>query len=108
MFKLGGWGLIINILALVWGGFMIVNFALWSDPQLFGSFGSDLRDLTNPSLTGITSGGNAISWLPDVPFFEGTVLLILVGGIVYYLVAARGRDDVDQVPDLATGEATIG
>jgi urea carboxylase system permease len=107
-FKLGGWGLVVNILALVWGGLMIINFALWSDPALFGNFGSDLRDLTNPSLTLIESGGNPISWLPDIPFFEGTVLLILAAGIVYYLVAARGREDLEQIPDVATGEATIG
>ena len=106
-FKLGGWGLIINILALVWGGLMIINFALWSDPALFGNFGSDLRDLTNPSMTAITSGGEPISWLPDIPFFEGTVLLILVAGIVYYAVAARGREDRVEV-DPATGEAVIG
>ena len=106
-FKLGGWGLIINILALVWGGLMIINFALWSDPALFGNFGSDLRDLTNPSLTAITSGGEPISWLPDIPFFEGTVLLILIAGIVYYAVAARGRADRVEV-DPATGEAVIG
>jgi urea carboxylase system permease len=106
-FKLGGWGLIINVLALVWGGLMIVNFALWSDPALFGNFGGDLRDFTNPSLTAITSGGNPISWLPDIPFFEGTVLLILVAGIVYYVIAARGREDRVEV-DPATGEAVIG
>ncbi len=28
-FKLESWGTIINILALVWGGLMIINFALW-------------------------------------------------------------------------------
>jgi urea carboxylase system permease len=107
-FKLGGWGLVINILALIWGGLMLINFALWSDPALFGSgFGSDLRDYTNPSLTAITSGGNPISWLPDIPFFEGTVLLIAIAGIVYYLVAARGREDHVEA-DAATGEAVIG
>ncbi len=106
-FKLGGWGLVVNILALVWGGLMIINFALWSDPGLFGNFGGDLRDFTNPSLNLITSGGNPISWLPDIPFFEGTVLLILIFGIVYYAVAARGREDRVEV-DAATGEAVIG
>ena len=107
-FKLGGWGLVINILALIWGGLMVINFALWSDPALFGSgFGSDLRDLTNPSLTLIKSGGNTISWLPDIPFFEGTVLLIAIVGIVYYLIAARGREDRVEA-DAATGEAVIG
>jgi amino acid transporter len=105
-FSLGSWGTIINIVALIWGGVMIVNFGLWSDSGLFGNFGSDLRDLTNPSLTALTSGGNAISFLPDIPFFEASVLLILVVGAAYYLVAQRGHED-QVAPDLATGEAVI-
>jgi len=105
-FNLGSWGTIINILALVYGGIMVINFALWKNP-LFGNFGSDLRDLTNPSLNIITSGGNAISWLPDIPFFEATVGLILIAGAVYYVATGQGRK-VDKVEaDLATGEAVI-
>ncbi len=106
-FKLGSWGTILNILALVWGGLMIINFALWSDPNLFGNFGSDLRDLTNPSLTAVTSNGEPISWLPDIPFFEATVLLILAVGVLYYLVSVRGRPEAEAA-DAVTGEATIG
>jgi urea carboxylase system permease len=106
-FKLGAWGTILNILALVWGGVMLINFALWKDPGLFGNFGSDLRDLTNPSLTIVKSGGKEISWLPNIPFFEATVLLILVVGAIYYLVSVRGRE-TDVVADAATGEAVIG
>lgn len=106
-FKLGSWGTVINILALVWGGFMIINFGLWSDPALFGNFGGDLRDFTNPSLTIVTSGGNPISWLPDIPFFEATVLLILIVGALYYLVSVRGQA-ADVEADAATGEAMIG
>ncbi len=54
------------------------------------------------------SGGNPISWLPDIPFFEATVLLILIAGIVYYLATGQGRK-VDKVEaDLATGETVIG
>src|SRR6185369_10359827 len=59
-FSLGSWGTIINIVALIWGGVMIINFGLWSDSGLFGNFGSDLRDYTNPPLSLLTSGGNAI------------------------------------------------
>jgi urea carboxylase system permease len=107
-FNLGAWGTIINVLALVYGGLMTINFALWKDPNLFGNFGSALRDATNPSLKIVTSGGNPISWLPDLPFFEGTVLLILIVGIVYYLATGQ-RSKVDKVEaDLATGEAVIG
>jgi urea carboxylase system permease len=106
-FKLGSWGTILNILALVWGAFMIINFALWSDPALFGNFGSDLRDLTNPSLTAVTSGGEPISWLPDIPFFEATVLLILLVGAAYYAISVRGSSET-VAADTVTGEATIG
>jgi urea carboxylase system permease len=106
-FKLGSWGTIINVIAILYGGIMTINFAIWNDPKLFGNFGSALRINSNPSLTLVTSGGKPISWLPDVPFFEGTVLLILIVGAVYYLVTAQGRK-VDQVEaDLATGEAVI-
>jgi urea carboxylase system permease len=106
-FSLGSWGTIINIAALVWGGAMIINFGLWSDSGLFGNFGSDLRDYTNPSLTLLTSGGQAISWLPDIPFFEASILLILIGGAIYYVATGQGRK-VDKVEaDLATGEAVI-
>jgi amino acid transporter len=107
-FKLGSWGTVINVLALIWGGAMVINFALWKDSRFFGNFGSALRDATNPSLTIVKSGGQPISWLPDIPFFEATVLLILVAGIVYYLVTGQGRK-VDKVEaDLATGETVIG
>ncbi|MBI2763852.1 MAG: amino acid permease [Chloroflexi bacterium] len=106
-FSLGSWGTIINIAALLWGGSMIVNFGLWSDASLFGNFGGDLRDYTNPSLTLLTSGGQSISWLPDIPFFEASILLILVVGVVYYFATGQGGK-VDQMEaDAATGEAVI-
>jgi urea carboxylase system permease len=105
-FNLGSWGTVINILALVYGGLMVLNFGLWKN-ALFGGFGTALRDYTNPSLTIITSGGKTISWLPDIPFFEATVLAILVVGILYYVLTGQGRKvDVTEA-DLATGEAVI-
>ena len=105
-FKLGSWGTIINILAIVWGGIMTINFALWADSNLFGNFAAN-RGLTNPSLAAITSGGKAISWMPDIPFYEATVILILAIGIVYYAVTQLNRREA-PVADRATGEAVIG
>jgi amino acid transporter len=124
-FKLGAWGTIINVLAMVWGGAMIINFAIWNS-SLFGVLGSmsytipasgsaaastwNFRDLTNPLLNTLTFlGGKTISWLPPIPLFEFTLGLIIVIGAIYYTVAGRGRLEVEQVQaDLATGEATIG
>jgi len=105
-FRLGGWGLVVNVLALVWGGVMTVNFALWQDTNIFGNFGTN-RSFTNPQLTAVTSGGKPISWLPDLPFWEATVLLILVAGIIYYAATQLRRTDQPEA-DRATGEAVIG
>lgn len=105
-FNLGSWGTIINAIALVWGGLMIINFGLWKS-SIFGIFGSDLRDYTNPSLQVVKSGGEVISWMPNIPFFEGTAALILIVGVIYYLATGQG-DKVDKVEaDLVTGEAVI-
>ena len=110
-FSLGSWGTIINILALIWGGLMIINIALWTDPSLFGVYGNDLRNTwSNPFInTFIKIGGTLQDQLPAWPVFETTVGAILVIGAVYYLVAQRGKLDKVQVEaDAATGEAVIG
>jgi urea carboxylase system permease len=74
-FKLGGWGTIVNILALVWGIAMEINF-LWP------------RVSSNPPLSAlpnVTIG----SPIGDIPVFEFTLGVILLVGLIYYLVAQR-------------------
>jgi len=114
-FSLGSWGTIINILALVWGGLMVINIGLWTAPNLFGDFGNDLRNTwSNPFInTFIAVGKNAdgtpnvLSGLPAIPVFEALVGTVLVVGAVYYLVAQARREDL-VAADTATGEAVIG
>ncbi len=108
-FKLGSWGTIINVLALIWGGAMIINIGLWTWPQVFGDFGNDLRNAwSNPFINGFLQvGGQKLDWLPAWPVFESLVGLVVVAGAIYYAVAQRGREDRVEA-DLATGEATIG
>jgi amino acid transporter len=114
-FSLGSWGTIINILALIWGGAMVINIGLWTAPNLFGDFGNDLRNTwSNPFINtflsiGKTADGkpNVLSGLPAIPVFEALVGLVLIVGLIYYLAAQRGRADAVEA-DLATGEATIG
>jgi urea carboxylase system permease len=110
-FNLGSWGTILNIFALIWGGFMVINIALWTDPGLFGVFGNDLRNTwSNPFInTFIKVGGNLQDQLPAWPIFETVVGIVLGVGALYYVVAQRGKADATQVaPDAATGEAVIG
>ena len=109
-FSLGRWGKIINIIALVWGGLMIINIALWTDP-IFGVYGNDLRATwTNPFIdTFLKFQGNVLEGLPSWPVFETVLGVIVVVGVLYYLVAERGKIDQEVVgADVATGEAVIG
>jgi len=114
-FSLGSWGTIINILALVWGGLMIINFALWQTAT-FGAFGTasyplpdgttvGIRDLSNPILAATKVFGADVS-LPPIPIFELIMIAVVVVGAIYYLVTQRGKVD-DVVADSATGEAFI-
>ena len=108
-FNLGRWGMPINILALIWGGVMIVNIGLWASPQLFGDFGGDGRGFWNPLINGLfTIGGQKLDALPPWPLFETLVGLLLVVGAVYYAVAIRGSaHDVEVAGDTAP-DAVIG
>ena len=54
-----------------------------------------------------SSGGKTISWLPDIPFYEGTILLILIVGLIYYFATGQGRREDKVEADIATGEAMI-
>ena len=110
-FSLGSWGTIINILALLWGGVMVINIAIWTDPGIFGAFGNDLRNTwSNPFInTFIKIGGKLQEGLPAWPIFETTVGAVVIIGALYYIVAQRGKLDATQVEaDQATGEAVIG
>src|SRR2546425_418955 len=80
-FKLGGWGTIVNVLGLVWGGSMLINF-LWP------------RAASNPNLSALPNFPN-LGAIGNIPIFEATILVIVVVGAIYYLVAQRGK--IDQV-----------
>ena len=102
--------MLVNILALVYGGIMIINIALWASPQLFGDFGSDGRNLWNPLINGLfTFNGQALDMLPAWPLYETMVGLLLVLGALYYLVSVRGRaHDVESAADVTAADAVIG
>jgi amino acid transporter len=56
-FSLGRWGMPVNILALIYGGVMIVNVGLWASPELFGDFGGEGRGYWNPLINGLFEVG---------------------------------------------------
>lgn len=109
-FSLGRWGKLVNILALIYGGLMIINIALWADGSLFGDWGTDGRLFWNPFInTFIKPFGNEIAGMPAWPIFETLVGAILIFGAIYYVVAVRGSaHDAETQADVVTGETVIG
>ena len=103
-FKLGSWGTIINILALVWGAAMVINIGLWEWE------GRRLRQRAAEHLV-----EPADQHLPPVERrsahrparHSGVRVLRRLGhhlGVLYYVAEGqRGKEDVEQ---LAADEAT--
>jgi amino acid transporter len=79
-FKLGSWGTVVNVLAILWGAAMIVNF-LWP------------RVTSNPNLNGLPNYPSWLGAIGGVSIFEATVGVILLVGVVYYLVAQLPKRD---------------
>ena len=94
-FSLGGWGMPINVLALVYGGLMIINF-LW-----FGG----LRSNTNPVLSGAFPGLANFPLLGNIPIFEFSLIVLFVVGAIYWFgfkrrsVIANGEKRAEALAD---------
>ena len=81
-FRLGRWGMLVNILALVYGGAMIINFA-WPRAVPF----------TNPKPN--QSGGLLnfhIGFLNDIPILWTVFVFIFLIGAIYYLAVGRRKE----------------
>jgi urea carboxylase system permease len=91
-FRLGQWGLIVNILGLVWGVAMEINF-LWPRNVSVGGQNPPLSALPNITISGA---------LANIPVYEFTLGLILLVGLIYWAVAQRRAPDT---PVVAPAEA---
>jgi amino acid transporter len=78
-FRLGRWGLLVNIVALLYGGAMLINFA-W--PRVVSN--------PKPNQTGglLTFG---LSFLNGIPILWTVVIVIALIGAIYYLVVGRTK-----------------
>lgn len=108
-FNLGSWGTILNVLALLWGGLMVINIGLWQS-DWFGAFGNELRSIwTNPPINSFLQwNGETLTGLPAWPVFETVVIGVFAVGAIYYVASGQGRREDKVEADLATGEAMIG
>ena len=78
-FRLGRWGLVVNVIALLYGGAMLVNFA-WPRPE------------SNPKPEQ-TGGLLTFGWefLNKIPILWTVVIVIVLVGAIYYLCAGRNK-----------------
>lgn len=84
-FKLGGWGTLVNVLGLIWGVAMEINF-LWPRNASVGGQNPPLSALPNASGTGTLGISGSLG---NIPIYELTLLIIVVVGLVYWLIAQR-------------------
>ena len=91
-FRLGRWGLVINIIGLVYGGAMLVNFA-W--PRAASNPQPKQEVVANSQLLNFHVG-----FLNDIPILWTVLIFILIVGTLYYLITGRRKDFAPvTVPD---------
>jgi hypothetical protein len=76
-FRLGRWGLLVNVVALLYGGAMLVNFA-W--PRLASN--------PKPNQEG---GLLKLNFLDGIPILWTVVVFIALVGAIYYLAVGRNK-----------------
>lgn len=95
-FSLGRWGMVINIIALLYGGLMIINF-LW--------FGGLRNVYTNPTIGTAFTGLNDIPAIGNIPIFEFSLIVLFVVGAIYWFgfkrrtVIANGEIGFESAPN---------
>lgn len=98
-FSLGRWGLLVNVLALLYGGLMIINF-LW--------FGGLRNTYTNPALNLIyASWANipVLNAIGNIPIFEFALILLFGIGAIYWfgfkrrVIIAAGERHTEALAD---------
>jgi urea carboxylase system permease len=95
-FSLGRWGMLVNVLALIYGGLMIINF-LW-----FGG----LRSVYTNTVLGVAFPGLAnVPFVNNIPLFELTLVVLFVVGAIYWFgfkrreVVAAGQKSAEALAD---------
>jgi urea carboxylase system permease len=86
-FRLGQWGTVVNILGLVWGVAMEINF-LWPRNASVGGQNPPLSALPNVTVP---------DFLANIPIYEFTLGVIILVGLVYWAVAQRNAPETPAV-----------
>ena len=94
-FALGRWGIPLNVLALAWGGGMLINFA-WP------------RVATNPRPSELPGTLNFHwAWLNHKPVFWTVVIVIALVGAAYFMLVQRAKPAHVEAPEGEVPPAVI-
>ena len=109
-FKLGGWGKVVNVVAIVWGLAMMLNFLTPSSAVSAWDSGSAsasnyLRVFSNPKpvqsdyyVQGQQLLDFKIDFLNKIPVIWTVFVVIFIAGALYYLLAQRKKPWEPVVP----------
>jgi amino acid transporter len=114
-FKLGGWGIVVNAIAVLWGLLMLANFLTPSAATNAWNAGDAsnanyLRIFSNPKPIqsdyyeeGVQLLDFKISFLNDIPIIWTVFAAILIAGALYYFLVQRKKpwEPVHPPDDLA-------
>ena len=109
-FSLGGWGKVVNVLAIVWGVAMMANFLAFSsvnsafDPNASGA--NYLRIFSNPkpiqtdyAVEGQHLVNFHIDFLNKIPLIELVFAVVLIVGAIYYFSVQKRKPWTPSIPD---------
>jgi len=92
-FSLGAWRKPVNVLAILWGALMLVNFLWWTNST------ESLRVISNPKAS--QTGGLVnyhIGFLNGIPVIELLIGVVVLVGAIYYLSVQRNKPFTPVVP----------
>ena len=108
-FKLGMWGKVVNVVALIWGGAMLINFLTPSpaasafDTKITGA--SYLRIFSNPKAVQTdyyTKGQQLVNFhigfLNHIPLIELFIGVVLIVGAIYYFAVQSNKPFTTVAP----------
>jgi amino acid transporter len=107
-FSLGRWGKLVNVLALLWGGGMLINF-LWPASK---SGANALRIFSNPKAVETNYGFGQqvnfhVSFLNHIPLIELVISVVLIVGAIYYVLVQRNKPYTPVAPPGETVEPVM-
>jgi amino acid transporter len=107
-FSLGGWGKVVNVIAIVYGLLMYINF-LWPASDSATGF---LRIFTNPSANQTDYYGTGpvvdlgLDFLNKISLIELLTTIVIIVGAIYYFAAQRKK--AHEAVTAPTGEDLSG